>query len=168
MVLEPIKDALHLIFRLKTITKDIIIVSEFIMSAIIDLILSVILLYIFLSKLAALNANISLNQNNLTDKQNQQLLMNKYMKINIFGSTGKIGTLSLNIIKKYFPDIKINLLTANKNYKKLISQIKIFNPKFVYLSNDNDAIFWKFRLHAIICYLKSIRFRCATIGMYIA
>ena len=58
------------------------------------------------------------------------------MKINIFGSTGEIGSKSLYIINKYFPKIKINLLVANNNYKKLITQIKIYNPKYVYINNE--------------------------------
>ena len=62
------------------------------------------------------------------------------MKINIFGSTGVIGTKTLSIIKKYFPSIKVNLLSANKNYNLLIKQAKIFQPKYVSL-NDISNIF---------------------------
>lgn len=58
------------------------------------------------------------------------------MKINIFGSTGIIGKKSLLILKKYFPDIKINLLVANKNYKLLLSQANIFQPKYIYLNDE--------------------------------
>ena len=50
-------------------------------------------------------------------------------KIAIFGSTGSIGSSLLKIIKddkKYF---KIELLSANKNYKKLIKQAKFFKVK---------------------------------------
>ena len=61
------------------------------------------------------------------------------MKINIFGSTGIIGTKTLNIIKNYFPSIKINLLCANRNVKKFIKQIEIYSPKYVYL-NDSTKI----------------------------
>ena len=61
------------------------------------------------------------------------------MKINIFGSTGNIGTKTLLIIKNNFPFIKINLLLANKNYKKLLIQIKLFKPKYVCL-NDNTKL----------------------------
>ena len=59
------------------------------------------------------------------------------MKINIFGSTGVIGEKSLKLIKKNYPEIKINLLVANKNYKKLISQCKEYNPKYIYINNKN-------------------------------
>jgi 1-deoxy-D-xylulose-5-phosphate reductoisomerase len=57
------------------------------------------------------------------------------MIINIFGSTGIIGTSTLKIIKKYFPDLKINLLCANNNVNKLCKQVKIYSPKYVYLNN---------------------------------
>ena len=60
-------------------------------------------------------------------------------KVSIFGSTGQIGSKSLSIIKKYFPSLKINLLVANKNYKKLIEQANYFNPKFVCI-NDSSKI----------------------------
>ena len=65
------------------------------------------------------------------------------MNINIYGSTGKIGSLTLDILNKYFPKIKINLLTANKNYKKLLRQIEIFNPTYVYLSNEINSKYLK-------------------------
>tara|TARA_B100001059_G_scaffold86313_1_gene84496 strand:+ start:2534 stop:3673 length:1140 start_codon:yes stop_codon:yes gene_type:complete len=57
------------------------------------------------------------------------------MKINIFGSTGIIGSKTLDIISNYFPSIKINLLCSNSNVKKLIRQIKIHSPKYVYLND---------------------------------
>ncbi len=61
------------------------------------------------------------------------------MKINIFGSTGIIGSKALDIIIKYFPKIKVNLLCSNTNVKKLIRQIEIYSPKYVYL-NDSDKL----------------------------
>ena len=61
------------------------------------------------------------------------------MKINIFGSTGIIGSKTLDVINNYFPTIKINLLCANTNVKKLIQQIEIHSPKYVYL-NDTKKI----------------------------
>ena len=50
-------------------------------------------------------------------------------KIAIFGSTGSIGSSLLKIIKDDKKNFKIELLTANKNYKKLIKQAKFFNVK---------------------------------------
>ena len=57
------------------------------------------------------------------------------MKINIYGSTGIIGTKTLKIIHKYFPEIKINLLCANNNVKKLIHQSNLYSPKYIYINN---------------------------------
>ena len=50
-------------------------------------------------------------------------------KIAIFGSTGSIGSSLLNIIKKDNKNFDIVLLSANKNYKKLIKQAKYFKVK---------------------------------------
>ena len=65
------------------------------------------------------------------------------MNINIFGSTGIIGSLSLDIISKYFSAYKINLLCANNNVLKLIKQINLYSPKYVYLNNQNKINFLK-------------------------
>ena len=60
------------------------------------------------------------------------------MNINIFGSTGIIGTKSLTIIQKFYPKIKINLLVANNNHMKLISQAIKYKPKFISIKNINN------------------------------
>ena len=60
------------------------------------------------------------------------------MFINIFGSTGSIGSKSLKIISKYFPELKIDLITANNNFKKFVLQINKYKPKAVYLNNDSQ------------------------------
>ena len=59
------------------------------------------------------------------------------MNINIFGSTGVIGTKSLKIIKDQFPKLKINLLCANTNYKLLYKQICNFEPKYAYINDKS-------------------------------
>ena len=59
------------------------------------------------------------------------------LKINIFGSTGTIGEKTLKIIHTYFPKIKINILLANNNYKKLSKQAKLYKSKYVCLVNDS-------------------------------
>jgi 1-deoxy-D-xylulose-5-phosphate reductoisomerase len=59
-------------------------------------------------------------------------------KIAIFGSTGSIGSSLLKIIKQDKKKFKIELLTANKNYKKLIKQAKFFNVKNLIIT-DNDS-----------------------------
>ena len=68
------------------------------------------------------------------------------MNINIFGSTGNIGTKTLFIIKNNFPFIKVNLLLANKNYKKLLEQVKLFKPKYVCLNDDKKLTLLKKQL----------------------
>ena len=65
------------------------------------------------------------------------------MKINIFGSTGIIGSKTLDIINNYFPSLKINLLCSNTNVRKLIRQVKIFSPKYVYLNDSSKIDFLK-------------------------
>ena len=59
------------------------------------------------------------------------------MNINIFGSTGIIGSKSLIIIKKFYPKIKINLLVANNNHLKLIKQTIKYKPKFISIKNED-------------------------------
>jgi 1-deoxy-D-xylulose-5-phosphate reductoisomerase len=56
-------------------------------------------------------------------------------KIAIFGSTGSIGSSLLKIIKDDKKKFKIELLTANKNYKKLIKQAKFFNVKNIVITD---------------------------------
>jgi 1-deoxy-D-xylulose-5-phosphate reductoisomerase len=61
-------------------------------------------------------------------------------KIAIFGSTGSIGSSLLKIIKDDKKNFKIELLTANKNYKKLIKQAKLFNVKNIVLTDYNSYL----------------------------
>tara|TARA_B110000208_G_C11764284_1_gene428045 strand:+ start:745 stop:1908 length:1164 start_codon:yes stop_codon:yes gene_type:complete len=64
-------------------------------------------------------------------------------KIVILGSTGSIGISLINIIKKDKRKFKIELLTANKNYKKLIKQIKFFNVKNVIITDKKSFLITK-------------------------
>ena len=64
-------------------------------------------------------------------------------KIVILGSTGSIGVSLINIIKKDKQKFKIELLTANKNYKKLIKQIKFFNVKNVIITDKKSFLITK-------------------------
>jgi len=54
--------------------------------------------------------------------------------IAILGSTGSIGQSTLEIIKKC-NNLKVELLVANKNYKKIVNQIKVFNPRILIMIN---------------------------------
>jgi len=56
-------------------------------------------------------------------------------KIAILGSTGSIGTASLNIFQKDLKKFKIVLLSANSNYSFIKKQIKIYKPTY-FVIND--------------------------------
>ena len=64
-------------------------------------------------------------------------------KIVILGSTGSIGSSLLNIIKKDKSKFKIELLTINKNYKKLLKQIKIFNVQNIIVTDMKSYLITK-------------------------
>ena len=58
-------------------------------------------------------------------------------KISILGSTGSIGLSALKIINKKKSLFKINILSANKNYKLICKQIKMYKPKVFIVNNFN-------------------------------
>ena len=72
------------------------------------------------------------------------------MYINIFGSTGIIGSKSLDIIANYFPHLKIDLLLASNNAKKLINQANIIKPKAICLKNTKKLNYYKNKINPII------------------
>ena len=55
--------------------------------------------------------------------------------IAILGSTGSIGKSVLEIVQKT-KKLDVFLIYANKNYSKIISQVKIFKPKIVIINNS--------------------------------
>ena len=59
-------------------------------------------------------------------------------KIAILGSTSSIGKSLLNIIKRDKKNFKIELLTANTNYKDLINQAKKFNVTNIIITDPNS------------------------------
>jgi 1-deoxy-D-xylulose-5-phosphate reductoisomerase len=60
--------------------------------------------------------------------------------LTILGSTGSIGTQTLDIVRQFKDDFSINVLTANTRIKELEEQIHEFNPKAVAISNEQA---WK-------------------------
>ena len=62
------------------------------------------------------------------------------ISIAILGSTGSIGLSTLSIIDKKRNFFKINLLSANKNYKQICKQIIKYNPNFFVI---NDLVIFK-------------------------
>ena len=56
-------------------------------------------------------------------------------RIAILGSTGSIGKSTLDVIRKDKKNFDVVFLSANNNYKKLISQAKEFKVKNVFIKN---------------------------------
>lgn len=65
--------------------------------------------------------------------------MSDLKRIAIFGSTGSIGTSTLNVIRTHSDKFEVSILVAGKNITKLIEQIKEFKPKHVYISSEENA-----------------------------
>jgi len=61
-------------------------------------------------------------------------------KIAIIGSTGSIGETTLKIIDKDKKDYKIELLTTNKNFKKIFTQVKKFKVKNLIIHDTETFI----------------------------
>ena len=59
-------------------------------------------------------------------------------KIAIFGSTGSIGKSLIEIIKHDKNNFEIILLTANKNYSKLLNQAKIYKVKNLIITDKKS------------------------------
>ena len=59
----------------------------------------------------------------------------KFKTVAILGSTGSIGTSTLDVIRKDKKNFNVILLSANNNYRKLIKQDKEFNAKNVLINN---------------------------------
>ena len=62
----------------------------------------------------------------------------KKKKVVILGSTSSIGKSLLDIIKKDQKKFKIELLTANTNYKDLVDQTKKFNVKNIIITDPES------------------------------
>jgi len=58
-------------------------------------------------------------------------------RLAILGSTGSIGTQTLDIVSRYPDRFSIDILTANNNIELLISQAREFLPDSVVISNDD-------------------------------
>lgn len=60
-------------------------------------------------------------------------------KITVLGSTGSIGTQSLEVIKAHPGRFRVEALTCGKNKKKLEEQIEKFRPAFAVTEREEDA-----------------------------
>lgn len=59
--------------------------------------------------------------------------------IAIFGSTGSIGTSTLNVVRENKNLFNVVTLVAGKNINKLIEQIDEFKPKNIYITDKENA-----------------------------
>jgi 1-deoxy-D-xylulose-5-phosphate reductoisomerase len=68
-------------------------------------------------------------------------------KIALLGSTGSIGTQTLDIISKYPEKFEVNILTAGNNLDLLTRQALQFRPQSVVIGNDHHYSQLKENLH---------------------
>ena len=61
------------------------------------------------------------------------------MNISILGSTGSIGTQTLDVVREH-PEFKVTSLSCGRNIKLLEEQIREFHPAFVSVSDEKDAL----------------------------
>ena len=59
--------------------------------------------------------------------------------ISILGSTGSIGTQTLDIVRQFPNEFKIVGLSSNKNHELLLKQIKEFKPKAVAIMDKSKV-----------------------------
>jgi len=59
--------------------------------------------------------------------------------ISILGSTGSIGTQTLDVVRQFPDEFKVVGLTANKNSDLLLKQIKEFKPKAAAIMDDSKV-----------------------------
>ena len=57
--------------------------------------------------------------------------------IAVLGSTGSVGTQSLDVARRH--NINIDLLTADKNVRQMEAQAREFSPKFCVMADENAA-----------------------------
>ncbi len=65
-------------------------------------------------------------------------IMSEKKKIAILGSTGSIGTQTLEVIAAYPDKFEVVALTANRNGTRLIEQAKAFKPNAVVIVDENQ------------------------------
>ena len=60
-------------------------------------------------------------------------------RVSILGSTGSIGTSTLNVIRNNKNIFEVSSLVAGDNINKLLDQIEEFNPKHVYIKEEENS-----------------------------
>ncbi len=67
-------------------------------------------------------------------------------KISVLGSTGSIGTQTLDVAGTYSDEIKIMALSANKNIKLLEKQVRKFKPELAVVADEEAAKEFKIKV----------------------
>lgn len=60
-------------------------------------------------------------------------------KLTILGSTGSIGTQTLDVVRHNRSDFEIVALTAGDNVQEMVTQVKEFHPRFAVMKNEERA-----------------------------
>jgi len=66
--------------------------------------------------------------------------MSKKIRLAILGSTGSIGTQTLDVVRENPEAFEVISLTANRNAALLLEQVKEFKPKFVALADEQQQM----------------------------
>ena len=61
-------------------------------------------------------------------------------KIALLGSTGSIGTQTLDVVRHYKDDFQVTALAASSNITRLEEQIRAFKPKMAVVFNEDKAV----------------------------
>lgn len=61
-------------------------------------------------------------------------------KIALLGSTGSIGTQTLDVVRHYPNDFQVTALAASSNITRLEEQIREFKPKMAVVFNEAKAL----------------------------
>ena len=69
-------------------------------------------------------------------------------RIAVFGSTGSIGTQSLEVIAAHPDKFSVEILTAHTNHELLIAQALLFHPKYVVITDEKKYLLIKEALSA--------------------
>ncbi len=67
-------------------------------------------------------------------------------KIAVLGSTGSIGTQTLDIVREHKAELRVTALAAGSNIERLEEQIREFGPKLVCVFNEEKAILLRDRV----------------------
>lgn len=69
-------------------------------------------------------------------------------RVTILGSTGSIGTQTLDVIRQNREDFEVVALTAGNNVQEMASQIEEFHPRYAVMKNEEKAVELSKRLSA--------------------